>query len=326
MTLKKIAELAETSVATVSKAFSGSREISDDTAERIFDAARSLGCFDKYYKGPRRRPVIGLLFPETESEYYSRQIGILENEITKLGADTIVGLTRFDRDREARLFSDMAYKLKVDGVIINGSGAKIVNPDEIPLVTFSSGNTQNLMKMADEVILDYQSGLEQAVATIKKYGYTRVGYVGETLTAYKKKLLCHALRKHGLPVCEELMYTSELRFGDAGEEGFDVLEKRGELPEVIVSAYDRIAIGVMTRARAKGYSIPKDFSVIGIDDITIGDYLDTPLSSLHIHLEDACRTIVELIFKKMNNKHYRERRKIIIPVTLNIKKSLAPKA
>ena len=50
MTLKRIAELAEVSVATVSKAFSGSHEIGEDTKKRIFEIAKQEGCFEKYDK------------------------------------------------------------------------------------------------------------------------------------------------------------------------------------------------------------------------------------------------------------------------------------
>ena len=50
MNLETLAKLAEVSVGTVSKAFSGSKEISEDTKDRIFALAKEHGCFDKYNK------------------------------------------------------------------------------------------------------------------------------------------------------------------------------------------------------------------------------------------------------------------------------------
>ena len=85
MTLTKLAELAGVSVATVSKAFSGSREISGERREQIFKLAKENDCFDKYYKSQRERPIIALLCPEPESEHYGRQLGILEKKLDELG-------------------------------------------------------------------------------------------------------------------------------------------------------------------------------------------------------------------------------------------------
>ena len=53
--LKNIAEKANVSVSTVSKAFSDSREISTKTRERILEIAKDLGVYDKYYKGKSNR-------------------------------------------------------------------------------------------------------------------------------------------------------------------------------------------------------------------------------------------------------------------------------
>ena len=92
MTLERIAEQAGTSISTVSKAFSGSREISEYTRERIFAIAKEMGCFEKYCKRTSARPLIALLFPEVESEYYARVIGMLEREIAARGGDVGVEL------------------------------------------------------------------------------------------------------------------------------------------------------------------------------------------------------------------------------------------
>ena len=62
MNLAKLAQLANVSVSTVSKAFSDSPEISGQTREIIFNVAKEHGCFDKYYKPVYSKKVIAVIF------------------------------------------------------------------------------------------------------------------------------------------------------------------------------------------------------------------------------------------------------------------------
>ena len=320
MTLTELAELCGTSVATVSKAFSGSKEISEETKDRIFDAAKRANCFDKYYKGPREKKIIALIFPESESEYYGREIGILEKAINARGADTVIALTRFDAEREARLFRELVYGMRVDGVIISGRASLIKNPDEIPLVILSSDNRKD--QQADNVGNDFYNCMLDLVGIIKEYGHRDVGFIGETLTSGKLNMFKRAMRHHGLPIRNDYIVVSEARFATAGELGIRELISRPKIPSVIVAAYDQIACGAMRYAELCGYRIPEDISFIGMDDISSVEYLGVPLTSIHTHLEDVCEKVVDLIFKRIENRNYRSRIKINIPVTLSLRESL----
>ena len=324
MTLTELAKQVGTSVSTVSKAFSGSKEISEEVKKSIFKAAKRAGCFEKYYKGPRERPVIALLFPETESEYYGTEIGILEREINRRGADTVVALTRFDPEREARLFSEMVYRLKVDGVIISSSGTLVKNPDSVPLVLFGSGAERS--KNADVVSVDMNGAVRELVGVIKEYGHREVGFIGERLTRGKLEAFKQAMRYHGLPFREKFVSEADgARFAAAGEECMQKLIDRKSVPEVIVAAYDQIAYGAMRRAEQNGYKIPDDISFVGVDDISVTEYLGVPLSSVHINLEEVCGKVVDMIFKRIDNRHYRESERVTIPVTVCIRESLLDK-
>lgn len=319
MTLSKIAKLAETSVSTVSKAFSGSKEISEETRERIFLIAKELGCYDKYYKAPRKQPLIAILVPEIDSECYGTYASIFERGFQKRGADTIIASTRFDAEREARLFRELAYGMKVDGIILWGTGELIKNPDEIPLVVFGNAAKES---NADRIDIDLTVTFSKLVNTIKEYGHTRVGFIGENLTSAKKARFKKAMRKAGLPVIEKYIYTSEKRFADAGEDCMRALLERGEVPSVIVAAYDQIAYGAMKYARERGYKIPEDISFVGMDDISAASYFDVPLSSIHAGYEEVCDKICDLVFERIKNRHYRAKEYLIVPVTVNIRKSL----
>ena len=71
MNLQTLAKYSGCSVSTVSKAFSGSSEISEDTKNKIFEIAKELGCFEKYSKEIYGKKLIAVLCPETESAYYT---------------------------------------------------------------------------------------------------------------------------------------------------------------------------------------------------------------------------------------------------------------
>ena len=319
MTLTKIAQMAKTSVSTVSKAFSGSTEISEETREKIFEIAKDLGCFDKYYKGPRKNPLVAIMIPEIESEYYALCAGIFEREFHKRNTDTIVTCTRFDPEREARLFRELAYGMRVDGILAWCSSAHIKNPDEIPLVVFGTSATAS---NSDSIQTDFYGALLDLMKTVKEYGHTSVGFIGERLTLTKEITFKKAMRSVGLPIYQKYMFVSNSRFAKVGEEGMRALIERGDVPSVIVAAYDQIAFGAMKYASDAGYRIPDDISFVGMDDISATSYFDVPLSSIHIEYEDVCEQIVELIFKRIDNRHYRSRKKISVPVSVKIRGSL----
>lgn len=319
MTLTRIADLAKTSVSTVSKAFAGSGEISPETKDRIFKIAKELGCFDKYYKAPRENPLIAIMVPEIDSECYGIYASVFEREFQKRGADTIIASTRFDREREERLFRELAYGMKVDAVLLWGGGELIKNPDQLPLVVFGDAPKES---NADSIGIDFTVAMHKLVTVIKEYGHTKVAFIGEKLTAGKKVRFKKAMRKAGIPVLERYIYTSDKRFAEAGEDCMRALFEGGDIPTVIVAAYDQIAYGAMRYAREKGYRIPDDISFVGMDDISAATYFDVPLSSIHLGYEEVCEEICDLVFKRIENRHYRSRNLITVPVTVNVRESL----
>ena len=131
-----------------------------------------------------------------------------------------------------------------------------------------------------------------------------------------------AMRKVGLPIHDAFSIVSDKRFGEAGEECMRSLIDGGRLPSVIVAAYDQIAYGAMKYAREHGYKIPEDISFVGMDDITATSYFDVPLSSIHAGYESVCEEICELMFSRIENRHVRMKRKIEVPVEVNIRESL----
>lgn len=324
MNLELLAKLAGVSVSTVSKAFSDSDEISDVTKRRIFDLAKANGCYDKYNKKRFDKKVIAVICPELKSEYYCAILSMLDKEIRKNNGIVISSITDFSPERETELFSYYSAYCKADGIITVSSHAVIDNIFNTPTVSIYPGSSAFESKNVDFITSDLQQGVRKAVEYLKNLGHRNVGFAGERLTMAKLEMFKNAMRSAGLAVNNSFIKVTDNRFEEAGISAVNELLKQDEKPTAILAAYDYIAIGLIKGLRCEGYKVPEDFSIIGMDDISVIPFLDTPLCSIKCHTDDACRIAVEIIMKKIENCYYSARREIKVESEFVCRGSIAP--
>jgi LacI family transcriptional regulator len=319
MSYKIIAKAADTTVSTVSKAFHNSNEISKAKKEKIYEVARELGLYEKYYRGEKGKTLVGIICPEPESETYGMLVGYIEKGLYERGAETLVGISRFDSKRKSELYSELIYRAKADGIIVLGSKQGLKNPDNVPTVSILEGDYSE-----SAVSVNIKETMEQLFLLLKNENYRRVGFIGERLTVGRLQAFKSAMRKEGLPLLSEYIYIAEsARFAEAGVEGMEAFIKNGNIPEVIITAYDNIAFGAMKAAKEHGLKIPDDISFIGINDITTSEYMDVPLSSIETNYSEVSRTAVNLIISQIESKNVAVKKKSpMIPAKLNLRKSV----
>jgi len=324
MNLKMIAKLAGVSVATVSKAFSGSKEISDKTKERIFEIARQNDCFDKYFKNKYGKKVVAVIYPEIQSNYYAKIVDDLEKMLQERNIVMVSSISDFDKEREVELFQYYAFYSGVDGIIIVEQRNHIKNNIHMPVVSFFTSGVKAKNKHADNIQIDLSASIEEAILCLKELGHTKIGFAGEALTGVKLDMYKKAMRKAELIVRPADIKISSKRFEEAGIECMEKWFQEENPPTAILAAYDYIAVGLARCISKKGLSIPEDFSIVGIDDIPIVSYMHTAISSVKTHTEEACRAIVDTIVKKIENPYYTPRENITIKTEFVRRESIGP--
>lgn len=91
--------------------------------------------------------------------------------------------------------------------------------------------------------------------------------------------------------------TQSLDHAASGEFAVDrLMSLSGPRPTAIVSYGDLGAIAAIRRLKHHGLSVPRDISVIGIDDMEIARYIDPPLTTIRQPLEDMGERAAELLF------------------------------
>ncbi|GHU37817.1 hypothetical protein FACS1894193_04740 [Bacilli bacterium] len=80
------------------------------------------------------------------------------------------------------------------------------------------------------------------------------------------------------------------------------LEKWGtDLPTAILAANDAMAVGINNILTSKGIRIPEDVSLMGINDISISQYITPPLTTVKIYTEEVGEIGVETVHNRIIN-------------------------
>ncbi len=304
MTMRELAKIVNVSVSTVSKAFCDAADVSNDTKQLIFDAAKKYGCYGKYYKGKYPKPIIAIICPEIISGLYTEYVANLQNVIESNGGIPVISSTHFDKSAKEELIDYYVSHLGVDGVFVIGGVEKFKKGYNTPIVSILGSDNSR----TDSVTADINTPIFEAVEILKDLGHKQIAFIGEALTTGKSEVFSRALND---PTANNV-FESKYRFEMAGEDGAEQILNSDIDYTAIICAYDEIAFGAMKYLKRQGFSIPQDFSVIGIDNNNVSKYLETALTTIGTDVNELCMIAWDLMEKKMKNKYYTSHQNITL--------------
>ena len=85
-----------------------------------------------------------------------------------------------------------------------------------------------------------------------------------------------------------------------------------------------MALGAMRTFARHGVRIPRDLSVVGMDNSTLCELSDPTLTTVTQPFEDMCRKAVELIVEMRSGQQPPERRVVVAPGIIVRESSSAP--
>ena len=302
MNHKQIAELANVSASTVSKALSGSKEINIETAEKIRRIAIENGYFKEKNKRKRvntanRDIFIAVMVPEAAGGHYSNEITRIKDFVEEKGGNVAVYIYDFDNRKKEKLLSSVILRGGADGVIIFSSQPKALKIN-IPIVCFYNDTGAGY----DTIAVDMDAVVDDSVKYLKSLGHEKIGFVGEYHTISKSNRFKKAMENCGLKTYEKYMYIVEGRFETIGIKAAEKILKAKDRPTAILTAYDEIALSLVHKLSENGVRVPEDISVMGINNIDSSAYAGIPLTTVDIFSEEQYRTAVSLLFDKILNE------------------------
>jgi len=305
--IKSFSQRIGVSTATVSRAFSGNGRISKKTQVRILEEAKRLDFSPNIHAqrlNRKKSEVIGLYYSFGEDpifDYYNME---LAQEIAKAaeqrGYALHLELGGKDPEKVESRLSELTSGYGLDGVIIvsdgRSSSLSLLQSIQRCPVAVISGSAWPLEKDEIAIELDLASGMHAAIEELVKLGHRRIGFVSGAARTGKLTSFRHAIEEFGLSFDPGLVIEQSKSFAD----GQNALKRLLPLePTAIFCATDILAMGALNSAQAMGIEVPKDLSIVGIDDLAFTAFTTPGLATIGIPRAQIAKTTVDLLLARI---------------------------
>lgn len=317
----------------VSLALSGKAGVSDELRSAIRSAAAELGYLPAENR-EQNRQAIAVLVPSyirDDGSFYSDVFWAIEHESRALGILTITcGLSK--TDEAGHILPQIPDELRVIGFLAVGiisvsylemlraSGANVVSVDIRPPLAIPSVSADNVNvgRMAAEYLIDH--------------GHREIGFIGPVFCAQSVyERFCgyrQALLNANIPYNEDICVLgnrTDFELLDNSAILKRYIDRLEHLPGAVFCAGDMIAVSLYMLLHEKNIRVPGDISIIGCDDLKIGQYINPPLTSVHIDRKLIGKQAVKLLL----NSHGQDAGTpvhIMLPCSLAERSSVEDKA
>ncbi len=276
----EVAALAGVSPATVSRALRGIPGVSASTRHNVEQAAAHLG----YVASPSaaalttgRTSAIGVMAPWISRWFFSAVIEGAQDVVSEHGYDTLLYPLGANAGPNATVIDTRALHKRIDGVLgLNvplGLQPSSLRDLRVPMVTVGSAIPGVSGVLVDDTEVGYL-----ATSHLLQLGHRRVAFLGRdpddmygfNVSADRQRGYEKALTEHRIELDATLIGTTGFAV-EAGRRAFDELWIRcgrsaANLPTAIFAVSDEVAMGVLYSARNHGLAVPRDLSVVGVDN------------------------------------------------------------
>jgi DNA-binding LacI/PurR family transcriptional regulator len=330
-TMADVAARAGVSVATVSRALSGDRNlVSPPVLQRIIEAAEELDYTPNFLARNMRSGstrILGLVISDIGNPFFTAIARGAEDVAQRHGYSLVLSNTDESPEREAGSLSVMTAE-RAAGIII-----ATTNENELALrkaldtgVAVVAVDRHIAAIPTDSVVVDNESAAHDAVSHLLRLGHRRIAIIGgprdadtarERLRGYER-----AMSEARLPLDPQLVCEGDFREA-AGVIMTRQLLDLPEPPSAIFAVNNLTTIGVLMALRERGVPMPSGVSLVGFDDIPTAELLDPPLTVVRQPTYQVGAHAAKLLLRRLRDPAA-PIKEVVLAATLEVRASTGP--
>lgn len=281
-TMKDVAQRAAVSVATVSHVVNGTRYVEPATRDRVLEAIGHL----RYVKDPvagslrtGRTHTIGLVMSTVTNPYFNDVVAGIERVSVERGYGLLIADHRDDSELELETVARL-IRQRVDGILLQPSDAPdrsfdLIIDKSVPTVLVDR-RSPRVPGPFDFVGTENRTATQSLVEHLIGHGHRRIGLVagapGSTTTDERTDGYRSALAAAGLPIDPVLVRSGRSSEAGAAAAVGDLLALP-DPPTALVSANNRMTIGVLKALHERGIVPPDGLALAAFDDFAWADFV-----------------------------------------------------
>ena len=323
VTIKDVAKAAGVSYSTVSRALSGSPEISNDTRERVLQVCREMN----YTANTIARAMImkstkllGLILTSINNPFMSEMAYNIDRQARARGYNIVLCNSSGDPEAERELFELMIGR-QVDGVLLVPAIADSYDTlmpylNRIPTVFVG----ENLREAPESYVsVDNFKGAQLGVEYLYGLGHRDILYFGRRRGSTTHQLRADgyaaACRELGLKeqYCNNMFSTTSIKYGY--QQAMQLFQQERSYT-AIFAATDTNALGIMQAAEELGIRIPEDISLLGFDNIRDSGLPRIELTTIEQPKKLLASVAVDTLLDKITNELSGYSHRIISPTLI----------
>jgi LacI family repressor for deo operon, udp, cdd, tsx, nupC, and nupG len=287
-TIDDVAAIAGVSIATVSRAINEPTKVADETRRRVNEAIARTGYTTNAMARSlrmRRSNMILILAPDVGDPNFSNILVGLETEASKRGYGVLIGNTQSDPGREADYLRFISSN-QADGLILFTG--------HLPYGLLEPGAQGRLPPMVavNEPVafgevpfvgVDNFEGARLAAEHLISQGHRRIAFIGHSTTrrvnGLREEGYRAALGGAGIAIDPRLILDGD-GTTESGRQAAEHMFVRDVLPTAFLCVNDATALGVIIALTTRRYDLPRQFSVMGFDDISFASFVTPSLTTM----------------------------------------------
>lgn len=319
-----IAQMANVSIATVSRVLNQRGRYSRETEKRILDLVEQVGYTPNTVAQSlrtRKSQSIGVIVPDITNEFFARIVRSIENAVVPCGYSVFVCDTHEQQELETLHINSLIAK-NVDGVIyISGkadvAGNEVKNRIPVVYIDRYPENAPTIIQSDNE-----QGGFLATEELIRK-GCRRIvilrDYHHLSTVRHRHQGYVNAHRQYGVEI-DEVLLVKDCPWYENAKLAIEQMVREKADFDGIFATNDMMALGALHALLEAGISVPQQVKIVGFDDISLSEFCKIPLTTITQDTQTIGELSVEHLLRQMRGEK-RHSQSITVPVALHVRES-----